>query len=319
MKKSFCFQEAKKKAMIELLLLGVREQQAEILSDCLAVSDLYGVSSHGMRILPSHIEKIRRGDYNLSPNFKVVRETSSFAVIDGDNAIGPVSACYCMNYAVEKCKSVGVFTVFSNNNNTFGSAFYYSLKAAEKGYIAFIASNSPAQMPLVGGTEKMLGTNPFSVAIPVPGRDPLIIDMATSVVAKSKFKEYKEKGKTLPDGWALDINGIPTNDPDEGIKGFVLPMSGFKGCGIAMIIDILSGVLSGAAYLNRVGRFYSDHNDCMNVGFYITVIDPLQVLGDGYDETINDFVDTLRNSKHAEGATISLPGDDRLKNRNLNL
>ena len=301
----------------ELTENGVPQEQAEIVADCFSTADSYGVTTHGGAILPSHIQRIQRGGYNLSPTFKVIRETTAFAVIDGNNAMGPVSATFCMNYAIEKCKDSGIFTVFSRNNNTFGPAFYYPLLAARKGLIGIACSNSPAQMAPIGGKEKMLGTNPFSIVVPT-GTDPIILDMATSVVAKSKIKEYKLKGKNLPEGWALDKNGNPTTDPDEALEGLVLPMSGFKGYGIAMMIDILSGVLSGAAYLNKVGRFYSETNDCMNVGFQFIVLDPKQILGEEYDEVMKDFVSQLRNSKPINGCSIILPGDDRLKYKKEN-
>lgn len=295
-----------------LLQNHVPESQAEIIADVMITADAYGVTSHGAAILDSHIDRLNRGGYNLAPNFHVIRETAAFAVIDGDNAMGPVSANYCMNYAVTNAKESGVFTVFSRNNNTFGPAFYYSLKAAEKGCIAFICSNSPAQMAPIGGKEKMLGTNPFSAVIPVPGRDPIIIDMATSVVAKSKFKEYKSAHKPLPDGWALDKNGNPTNDPDEGIQGLIQPMAGFKGYSISMLIDIVSGVLSGAAYLNKVGRFYSEDNNSMNVGFYITAFSPEIICGEDYGVRIKEFAEMLKNSAATDGKKILLPGEDRI-------
>lgn len=318
MSEKFCFQETKNRIITELVSLGVKPEQAETFADCLATADLYGVSSHGSRLMSAYVDKIKRGDFNLSPEIKIIRETAAFAVVDGDNALGPVSADFCMNYAMEKCKDSGVFTLFSNNNNTFGPAFYYPLKAAEKGYIALISSNSPAQMAAIGGKEKLLGTNPFSAVIPVSEDNPIIIDMAPSVVAKSKFKEYKENGKNLPDGWATDIDGNPTNDPDKAMQGLVLPMAGFKGYGIAMLIDILSGVMSGASYLNNVGRFYSTDGKSMNIGYYMTVIDPVQVLGEQYNEVINDFVNIIRNSETIEGMSIILPGDDRLKNKENN-
>ena len=301
----------------ELTENGVPQEQAEIVADCFSTADSYGVTTHGGAILPSHIQRIQRGGYNLSPNFKVIRETAAFAVIDGDNAIGPVSATFCMRYAIEKCRDSGVFTVFSRNNNTFGPAFYYPLLAAREGLIGIACSNSPAQMAPIGGKEKMLGTNPFSIVVPTYG-DPIILDMATSVVAKSKFKEYKLARKELPEGWALDSEGNPTVDPDKAMQGFVLPMAGFKGYGIALMIDILSGLLSGAAYLNKVGRFYMENGSCMNVGFQFIVLDPKQILGEGYDEIIKDFVLQLRNSKSADGCSIILPGDDRLKYKREN-
>ncbi|MDD6483948.1 MAG: Ldh family oxidoreductase [Clostridiales bacterium] len=306
----FNFEEEKNKVIEALTQNGLDNKQAQIAADCFATADLYGVTSHGCAVLPAHIQRLKRGGYNLNPSFKTIRETPSFAVIDGDNAMGPVSAAYCMNYATDRAKTNGVFSVFSPNNNTFGPAFYYSLKAAEKGCIAFICSNSPAQMAPVGGKEKMLGTNPFSMVIPVPGDDPIMVDMATSVAAKSKFKEYKAKNQPLPDGWALDENGNPTNDPDKGIQGLVQPMAGFKGYSISMLIDIMSGVLSGAAYLNRVGRFYSEDN--MNVGFYISAFSPEIILGEEYKERIKDFAALLRNCEPANRQSVCLPGDDRI-------
>ena len=302
---------------IKLLVdAGLPLKSAEVVVDCFETADLYGVTTHGTSMLASHIERINRGGYNLQPNMKIIRETSSFALIDGENGMGPIVANYCIDLAIKKAKEVGVYTVFSRNNNTFGPAFYYPLKAAQQGMIGFICSNSPAQMAPIGGTEKLLGTNPFAAVIPVPNSEPIIIDMATSVVAKSKFKEYKEKGLQLPDGWALDQKGNPTNDPDEGIQGLVLPMAGFKGYAIAMLIDILSGVLSGAAFLNHVGRFYSPNNSSMNVGFYMVVIDPRVVFDGNYEDLITEFISELRNSKAIEGRIISLPGDDRISFKN---
>ncbi|MBQ9861550.1 MAG: Ldh family oxidoreductase [Clostridia bacterium] len=314
----FAFEEKKEDTILLLMQSGVPQAQAQTLADSLVTADAYGVTSHGCRVLDAHVQKVLRGGYNLAPHFTVVRETAAFAVIDGDNAIGPVSAMHCLDYAIDKCQQSGVFTVFSRNNNTFGPAFYYSLKAAEQGYIAFICSNSPAQMAPIGGKEKLLGTNPFAAVVPVPNGDPIMVDMATSVVAKSKFKEYKERGERLPEGWALDRDGRPTTDPDEGMSGLVLPMAGFKGYGIAMLIDILAGVVSGAAYLNKVGRFYSEDGAGMNVGFYLTVIDPYAVLGEEYDAIIRDYVATVRGSAPADGQTVCLPGDDRMKHKKEN-
>ena len=303
--------------IVELLLKnGVKKEDAETVADCFATADVFGVTTHGIAILPSHIERIKRGGYNLFPKLSIIKETAAFAVIDGDNAFGPVSAKFCLDYGVKRCRESGIFTVFGRNNNTFGPAFYYSMKAAEEGYIAFVTSNSPAQMAPFGGNEKMLGTNPFAAVIPVSDGEPIIIDFATSIVAKSKFKEYAQKGLNIPDGWALDEDGKPTNDPVEGMKGFVLPMAGFKGYGLSMLIDIMAGLLSGSAYLNHVGRFYSNDNKSMNVGFYITVIDPKQIFGDEYDIAINQYVTELRESNTIVGQKIVLPGDDRIQHKN---
>ena len=310
------YQQEYRQIIKELCECGVRREDAEVVADCFATADAFGVTTHGISILPSHIDRVKRGGYNLSPSPTVVKETAAFAVVDGDNAMGPVSAKYCLDYGVEKCKTSGVFTVFGRNNNTFGPAFYYSLKAAEAGCIALVTSNSPAQMAPFGGNEKMLGTNPFASVIPTADGEPIMIDFATSVVAKSKFKEYAQKGLPLPDGWALDENGQPTTDPEAGMRGFVLPMAGFKGYGISLLIDIMAGLLSGAAHLSGVGRFYSNDNKSMNVGFCITVLDPHLIFGEEYDTAIKEYVNALRQSSTVPGKEIVLPGDDRISYKN---
>ena len=309
-------EQEKQRIIHALTKEGVPQKDAETVADCLVCADSYGVTSHGTITLDAHIQRIKRGGYNLTPNIRTLRETAAFAVIDGDNAIGMVSATHCVSYAMQKCKDSGVFTVFSRNNNTLGPAFYYPLLSAKAGYIGIVCTNSPAQMSPIGGKDKLLGTNPFSIVVP-NGDEPIILDMATSVVAKSKFKEYKAQGKELPSGWALDEQGRPTTDPDAGMRGSVLPMSGMKGYGLALMIDVLSGVLSGAAWLNKVGRFYSDDGNGMNVGYCFTVIDPRQVLGEEYETVIAEFVSTIRQSAAVDGETVLLPGDDRLRAKGM--
>lgn len=297
----------------ELKNRGLDDNTILTIVDCMYTADAYGVCSHGLNTAEAHIKRIDSGSYNLKPSFKVLKKSPSFSIIDGDNAIGFVSAKHCLDYCCNEARKKGLYTVFSRNNNTFGPAFYYSLLAARRGLIAFICSNSPAQMALTNGCEKLLGTNPFSMVIPVPQHDPIIIDMASSVVAKSKFKILKTEGLKLPDGWALDKNGLPTNDPDKGIQGFVLPMAGIKGTAIALMIDLVSGLLSGSNYLNLVNRFYDEKSACMGVGYFITVIDPNFVTDGRYDSDVIKFYDKLVNSKTVKGKKIIIPGDDRNK------
>ena len=295
----------------ELMDVGLSEGDASIIADCFAIADSFNVSSHGSRLLSSYIEMIKNGRFNLNPQYKILRESSSFCRIDGDNAIGILSAKYCLDYGINKVKTNGVFTIFSCNNNTFGPAFYYSLLAAEKNLICFVASNSPAQMAVpFGGIKKMIGTNPFSVCFPIKDEYPIIIDMSTSVVAKSKIMEYNEKGVLLPEGWALTSSGEPTQSPSEALNGFVMPVGGIKGYSISLAIDIISGLLSGAAFLDDVGRFYNNNNP-MNVGYSLILIDPYIVYGKDYDILIKQYVEKIRNSP-GNGRELILPGDDRI-------
>lgn len=292
---------------------GVPFEDASIISDSLVTADQYGVHSHGLEVLPAHIQKITKGDYNLKPHIRIEKETPNSALVNGDNSIGPLSALFCANLVIEKCSDRAIFIVNSFNNNTFGAAFFYSLIMAKKGLIGITLSNSPAQMPIHGGKDKLLGTNPFSIVIP-NGKTPLIIDMATSVVAKSKFEQYRKLGFQLENGWALDADGHPTTDPVKGIDGLVLPMAGFKGYGLSLAIDIIAGLLSKASYLNEVGRFYSKDNKPMDVGYAMIGINPSLIFGEGFEQEVEEYTKKLRASSLAPGYDkVSLPGDDRLE------
>jgi LDH2 family malate/lactate/ureidoglycolate dehydrogenase len=294
-------------------------EQAEIVADCIVESDVCGVNTHGVAVLPAHIRRLRGGGYNISPNFKVLRENVSFAVIDSDNSIGFFSAVHCMKYAMEACRQTGIFTVFSRNSNTYGSAFYYPLLAASEGLIAITYCNSPAAMAPWGGKEKMVGTNPFSIAIPCKNSDPIILDMATSKVAKSKINKAKLENEKIPLGFALDEEGIPTTDPIAAIRGLLLPMEGHKGYGIALAIDILAGVLSGASFLNNVGKFYSGNNNGMNVGQTFIAIDPIQIYGESFYECMDEYVKVVHDSKSLTTEKVRLPGDNKFRNKKNNL
>ena len=303
-----------------LIGYGLTRSDADSTARCLVKADMYGIKTHGIVVLPSHIKRIQSGGYNLNPSFKVIKETESFAVIDSDNSIGFASASHCMRYAIEKSNSTGIFTVFSRNANACGAASCYAMMAAEHNKIGFTCCNSPAAMAPIGGKERKFGTNPLSMVIPTGDNKPIIIDMATSKVAKSRFLQAKREGVPLGEGWALDADGNPTTDPDKGIQGLVCPMEGFKGYGLALMIDLVAGLLSGAAWQDNVRKFYNENGDPMNVGHFFMVLDPVKVMGDGYWDLIRDYVDSIRNSASAvEGGHVALPGDDKHQAYRMNV
>ncbi len=283
---------------------------ATLFVDSMLSADMCGVSTHGIKMLISYVHKIDKGELSFEHPI-VVKQLPSFSVIDANNSIGAVSAAYAADLAIEKAKQYGIHTVFSRNSNTFGPGFYYSERIANAGMIGFVCSNSPAAMPAFNGLEVMLGTNPLAFSAPTKSYGNIVMDMATSVVAKSKFLTAKAKGDKLEPGWALDKNGNPTTDPDEGIQGFVLPMAGFKGYGLAMMIDIMSGFLSGAGYLNTVGKFYSQTGDCMNVGHMITAFNPELICDGDYLAEADKYIERIKRSKHRENNDIIVPGEDR--------
>lgn len=299
--------------------IGFMSTDSEIITDCMLEADLCGVHTHGVAILGAHIKRIIDNGYNMTPVFKVVKETAAFSVIDADNGIGFLSAVHSMQKAINGAKKSGIYTVLSRNANTYGAAFYYAMMASKEGLVGITFSNSPAAMAPWGGKEKLFGTNPFAIAIPALDGEMIIFDMATSKVAKSKINLVKQKGERIPFDWALDANGNPTDDPLEAIKGVVLPMAEHKGYGLALTIDVLAGVLSGAAYLDQVGRFYSEEGKCMNVGQTFIAIDPRIVLGEGFYEVINQYIMRIRKSDSLNKNTIRVPGDGKSNYRQKSL
>ncbi len=289
---------------------GLKKDSAKVIVDSMLEADMNGVSTHGIRMLPGYITRLQVGQFSVDDP-EIIKQTAAFTKLDANNCIGAVSAAYAVEIAIEKARKHGVHTVFAKNCNTYGPAFYYAELMSKKRLVGFTCSNSPAAMPAVNGLEQMLGTNPFAFACPTATCGDIVIDMATSVVAKSRFETARLNGEQLQQGWALDKDGVPTTDPVEAIKGFVLPMAGFKGYGIAMMLDIISGLMSGAAYLNKVGKFYSQDTVGMNVGHMFVAIDPEIVFdGDFYKEA-DQYISCLSLSKSVPGKEIILPGDDR--------
>ena len=301
-----------------LMKRGISGEDAQILVDSMLSADMCGVNTHGIRMLPSYISKLDQGHFSSEKPI-VLRQLPSFTIIDAENSIGAISASFATSIAINQARNNGIHTVFSRNSNTFGPGFYYAEQIANRGMIGFVCSNSPAAMPAYNGLEVMLGTNPLAFAMPTKTYGNIVMDMATSIVAKSRFGVAKARGEKLEPGWALDKNGEPTTDPDEGIQGFVLPMAGFKGYGIAMMIDILSGFLSGASYLNGVGKFYSKDGSCMNVGHMIIAINP-QLIYDGDFLSDGDlYFERLKSSKAKDGTKIVIPGEDRIEKKKKSL
>lgn len=292
--------------LVKLLqLYSVKTEQAIALIDCMMEADMRGVHTHGLSVLPAYIEKIKKGAFNLLTDSVICKSSASFTTIDANNQIGAVSAKKCMSIAIDKCIESGMHSVFCRNANTFGPAFYYAKMAVDKKLIGICLCNSPSAMPAWGGIKKVLGTNPFSIAFPAKELPPIIVDMATSVVAKSKINEMRKNGKQLPEGWAVDEKGQPTTDPIEAIKGMVLPMAAHKGSAIAMSIDILTGVLSGAGYLNNINRFYSDDQKSMNVGHCFIAIDPSVISDDIFYEKMDKYIKEI----HRSGENVLCPGE----------
>ena len=294
------------------------KEEAAIVVDSMLQADINGVNTHGIRMLHAYVDKLKNGQFSIAqPN--VIKDSPSFTVLDSNNIIGAISATKASQICIEKAKKYGMHTVFARNCNTFGPAFYYAELMSKEGMIGFVCSNTPAAMPAFNGLEPMLGTNPLAFSCPSKTRGTITLDMATSIVAKSHFSIALANHEKLKEGLALDQNGNPTTDPMEAIKGFVLPMAGFKGYGIAMAIDILSGFLSGAGYLKNVNKFYSQDGKGMNVGQMFVAINPSMVYEGDFMKDMDRYINTIRSSRVMDGRTIAIPGDDRINKRKMSI
>ncbi|SHO64068.1 Ldh family oxidoreductase [Algoriphagus zhangzhouensis] len=252
---TFSYEQLYKFTHDMLLKIGCPEVHAQIGADVLLSADMRGVDSHGVARLSGYVRLWEKGRINTNPNIKIVHETPSTAVVDGDKGLGLVVAPYAMNVAIEKASKAGTGWVSVKNSNHYGIAGYHSMMALEHDMIGISLTNAS---PLVSPTfskERLLGTNPISVAIPADQEPPFVADMATTTAANGKLEILQRKGQDAPEGWVQDKDGNSTTS-SNGVKdgGALLPLGGdrehgsHKGYALGSIVDIFSAVLSGANY-----------------------------------------------------------------------
>src|SRR5499427_2140282 len=232
---------------------GVPEADARQAADVLAKSDLRGIDSHGVARLHTYFEMLELRRINPKPKIKVLREKASVATVDGDNGLGLVVGPKANEIAMDKAEKFGSGWVSVCNTNHFGIAGYYILKALERDLIGWAMTNSTKLVAPLWGAERMLGTNPIAIGFPAKQEPSIVIDMATSAVAYGKVEMARRKGNPIPSGWAINSEGIVTTKPEEMVEaGALLPLGsdrehgGHKGYCLAIMVDMLSCVLSGA-------------------------------------------------------------------------
>jgi LDH2 family malate/lactate/ureidoglycolate dehydrogenase len=258
-----------------LVGLGLPERDARRSAQCLVLADLRGVASHGVGRLPIYADRIRQGLINATPSLTLEEPMPAAARLDGDNGFGFVVATKAMNEAVERASRYGIGMVSAYHSTHFGMAACYLLQAIEKGYAAFVLTNASPAMPVWGGSRPFLGTSPFAFGAPgAEGLPPIVLDMATSVVARGKIRRAAANGESIPEGWALDKDGRPTTDAQAGYDGIVLPLGGPKGSGLSLMMEVMAGVVSGAAYGGQVRNQYFDFDAPQNVGHTMIAIKP---------------------------------------------
>jgi LDH2 family malate/lactate/ureidoglycolate dehydrogenase len=228
--------------------LGVPEADARLLADSLVQADLWGHQSHGMLRLPWYARRLQSGAMRAVTQARTVVDAGAVAVLDGDHGIGQVLAIQATREGIRRAKAHGIGAVAVRQSNHFGTAMYYSLAAAAAGCVAMVCTNASPAMAPWGGREKRVGTNPWSLAAPAGRHAPMVLDIANTAVARGKVYLARQRGEAIPAGWALNGDGAPTTDAEAAIAGLIAPMAGHKGYAIAVMVDMLAGVLSGSAF-----------------------------------------------------------------------
>lgn len=290
--------------------MGVPPDDAEVVTDCLLFADLRGHASHGMVRLPVYGKRILAKVVNAQARPHTERSFGAVSVVDGDNGLGPVVGAHAMDCAIERAGSHGIGMVVARRSNHFGSAAFYTERAARARCIGLAASNAPPNMAPWGGRERFLGTNPLSIAVPAGKRAPIVLDMATSVVARGQIILAAQRGDSIPPGWALDPDGNPTTDAALALLGSVLPFGGPKGSAISLLIDVFSGVLSGAAYGRHLNTL-EDQNSVQNLGHWFVAIRIDSFMAeDEFGRRVDDLLGQLKKTPRAPGVQeILAPGE----------
>ncbi len=309
---------------------GMSEEHAVTTAEVMVETDLRGVDSHGISMLPTYHAEFRNGRLNMRPVFKTVRESPATALIDADRSLGHPVSVHAMNLAVDKSQATGVAVVCVFNSHHFGAAGCYSKIAAERGVIGMVTSATRGvTMVPTFAAEPVMGTNPLAFAAPAKRNPPFQLDMATTTVAAGRIKVHKLNHAPLPPGWVVDGDGKPVTDETEGFgwvfdrpEGGITPLGGtreqgsHKGYGLAVLVHILAGTLSGASFSpirNRTQR----NSDPHNIGHFFMAIDPRSFRAEGeFEEDLDQVIDVLHGARRAHPTQpVLVAGDPEMATR----
>jgi LDH2 family malate/lactate/ureidoglycolate dehydrogenase len=263
-----------------LLGLGVPEERAALVADSLVQSNLRGVDTHGVQLLNFYLDKIQAGAFDVAASGEIVSENGPCLTYDAQSGIGQWTASLCADHASRLALAHGMSFVTARNANHFGAAAYWASRIAARGLLAMTFCNAPPMVAPWQGKEGRFGTNPICVAL--PGPDIWLLDMATTTVAMGRiFRAHLNGEAEIPAGWAMDSDGVPTTSTQKAFDGLLMPLGGYKGSGLAFLVEILSGVMSGGAMSHQVGWLKYPERP-MNVSHSFLAIDvsrfmPLEV------------------------------------------
>ncbi|GAA0486302.1 ureidoglycolate dehydrogenase [Salinibacillus aidingensis] len=310
-------EELKSLVVHKLTEAKVSKEHAEDVADVLVHADLRGVGSHGVLRTEHYVERMNEGGMNPNPEFRTERKGSSALLFDGDNGMGHVITKKAMDHAIQLSKDNGIGIVGIINSSHCGALSYYAQQAAEQDTISMIMTHTDSAVVPFGGADSYFGTNPIAYGFPASKHRPIILDMATSNVALGKILHARETGSEIPNNWGVDGNGTPVTDPS--LVKHLLPTGGPKGYGLALIVDVLTGVLTGSAFGPSISSMYGDYNNYRHLSHTIITISPgLFIDQHQFMQNIDKMIDELHEVKPAEGfKSVMVPGEPEQLNEEM--
>jgi ureidoglycolate dehydrogenase (NAD+) len=294
-----------------LVKTGLKPQDAKIVAEVLVATDAWGTFSHGTGALLNYIATIKAGGIDPSAVPTIVEQDTSWALVDGHSSMGMLSSSLAMNLAIEKARDNTISWVGVRNSSHFGAAGYYANMAAENDMIGIAMSNADPNMVVPGARGHVIGNNPLAYAVPAGEEYPLLLDIALSAVAAGKIFAMKSSGNSIPDSWLTDEEGLPTSEiGDWPAAGSMMPMAGHKGYGIALLIEVLAGALTGAGMLNEVKSWILQSGETSKLGqafvaININSIIPIRL----FKQRIAGIIKHIRQAPKAKGSErIYVPG-----------
>jgi LDH2 family malate/lactate/ureidoglycolate dehydrogenase len=295
-----------------LVSVDVPEDEARVVAEALAAAEARGMASHGVIRLPVYVDRIKAGGIRPGRKGVPIRESPSSLLLDGENGIGAVLASRAMREAVQRARATGVGVVGIRRSNHFGEAGYFVRTAVDAGMIGLLTTNGSPNMPPWGGTEKLFGTLPLAIGIPTLRRPPLVLDIALGVVSKGKVLVAARNGTKIPLDWAVDATGAPTDDPQKVLAGgWTQPIGGYKGSGLIMALEVLTGILTGGGIADAIGDLYTDLESPQNLGHLAAVIDVAAFVPvEDFRRAVDHMIDRVKRSPLAPGHDrILVPGE----------
>ena len=291
---------------------GLNKNHAEISSNYIIKAELIGASSHGLSRLKMYCDRIKKKLINPKPKIKIKLNSKSISHIDANNSIGFVSADIAIKKAISNCRKTGIGLVGVKNSGHYGLSSFYAEQAVKENLVVLCFTNAPPAIAPHGSKKKLFGTNPICFGTPTGSKIPFILDTSVSMINRGKIRVAAKQGLSIPKNVALDKFGKPTTDANKALKGVQLPMAGFRGSGLAWMVDILSGVFTGGNHGGKVKDPFDNFSGPQNVGHLFIVMKSNIFVGSAYNKKIKENIKAIKKLPKIKGIKkIFFPGENK--------